>query len=85
MLDRLSAGLVTLPDATYDLIIVLADANGTRIGSTQMLTRDVFSRIVQALKAGGGYRLRMGPLVKIQQAWNIERQFLQDWLLKGAE
>jgi hypothetical protein len=60
MLDRLSAGLVTLPDATYDLIIVLADANGTRIESTQLLTRDVFSRIVQALKAGGKLQAQDG-------------------------
>jgi hypothetical protein len=60
MLDRLSAGLVTLPDATYDLIIVLADANGTRIESTQLLTRDVFSRIVQALKAGGRLQAQDG-------------------------
>jgi hypothetical protein len=60
MLDRLSAGLVTLPDATYDLIIVLADANGTRIESTQLLTREVFSRIVQALKAGGRLQAQDG-------------------------
>lgn len=53
MLDRLSAGLVTLPDSTYDLILVLSDANGTRNESGQLLGRDVFARIVAALKAGG--------------------------------
>lgn len=53
MLDRLSAGLVTLPDSTYDLILILTDADGTRSESGQLLGRDVFARIVAALKAGG--------------------------------
>ncbi|EKD16584.1 uncharacterized protein L3040_001326 [Drepanopeziza brunnea f. sp. 'multigermtubi'] len=60
MLDRLSAGLVTLPSSTYDLILVLADADGTRTESTQLLGRDVFSRIVQALKAGGKLQAQHG-------------------------
>jgi hypothetical protein len=42
------------------LIIVLADANGTRIESTQLLTRDVFSRIVQALMLGGKLQAQDG-------------------------
>jgi anamorsin len=53
MLDRLSAGLVTLPHSAYDLILVLTDADGTRTESSQLLDRDVFGRIAQALKAGG--------------------------------
>lgn len=53
MLDRLSAGLVTLPATTYDRILILTDADGTRTESTQLLGRDVFSKIAQALKAGG--------------------------------
>jgi hypothetical protein len=53
MLDRLSAGLVTLPDSTYDLILILTDADGTRSESGQLLGRDVFARIVAALKSGG--------------------------------
>jgi len=53
MLDRLSAGLVTLPATTYDLVLILSDADGTRAESTQLLGREVFSKIVQALKAGG--------------------------------
>ena len=52
MLDRLSAGLVTLPDSTYDLILILTDADGTRTESAQLLGRDIFVRIVQALKCG---------------------------------
>jgi len=60
MLDRLSAGLVTLPDSTYDLILILTDADGTRSESTSLLGRDVFSRIVQALKAGGKLQAQHG-------------------------
>lgn len=53
MLDRLFAGLVTLPSATYDLILILTDVDGTRTESSQLLGRDVYTKIVQALKAGG--------------------------------
>ena len=58
--SRLSAGLVTLPDSTYDLILVLSDANGTRSESGQLLGRDVFGRIVAALKAGGKLQTQDG-------------------------
>jgi len=64
MLDRLSAGLVTLPDATYDLILILTDADGTRAESTRLLTRGVFGRIVQALKAGGKLEAQDGSFGK---------------------
>ena len=60
MLDRLSAGLVTLPAATYDLILILTDASGSRTESSSLLTRDVFARIVQALKAGGKLQAQNG-------------------------
>ncbi|KAK8045094.1 hypothetical protein PG993_005118 [Apiospora rasikravindrae] len=62
MLDRLSAGLVSLPDATYDLILVLTDADGTRIESTLLLNRDVFSKIVPTLKVGGKVQAQDGSL-----------------------
>lgn len=53
MLDRLSLALVSLPSATYDLILVLTDADGSRHESSRLLTRDVLARIASALKAGG--------------------------------
>lgn len=62
MLDRLSAGLVSLPDATYDLILVLTDADGTRAESSRLLDRHVFGRIVPALKVGGRLRAQDGSL-----------------------
>ena len=60
MLDRLAAGLATLPASTYDLILILTDADGTRNESTQLLGRDVFGRIAQALKAGGRLQAQDG-------------------------
>ena len=68
MLDRLSAGLVTLPDSTYDLILILNDANGTRIESARLLGRDVFARIVAALKAGGKLQSQDGKFGQGEEA-----------------
>ncbi|KAI0134593.1 Fe-S cluster assembly protein dre2 [Xylariales sp. AK1849] len=62
MLDRLSAGLVSLPEATYDLILVLTDADGTRSESTPILNRDVFGKIVPSLKVGGKFQAQDGTL-----------------------
>lgn len=53
MLDRLSAGLVNLPVSTYDLIIVLSDADDTRTESSKLLNRDVYTKLVGSLKSGG--------------------------------
>jgi hypothetical protein len=68
MLDRLSAGLVALPDSTYDLILVLTDADGTRSESGQLLGRDVFARIVAALKAGGKLQSQDGTFGQGEEA-----------------
>ncbi|EMR64539.1 putative anamorsin family protein [Eutypa lata UCREL1] len=67
MLDRLSAGLVNLPDATYDLILVLTDADGTRAESTLLLNRDVFTKIVPSLKIGGKIQAQDGSLTYATQ------------------
>jgi hypothetical protein len=60
MLDRLSAGLVILPASTYDLILILTDADGTRAESSKLLGRDVFGKVVAALKAGGKLQAQVG-------------------------
>ncbi|ROW09991.1 hypothetical protein VPNG_06529 [Cytospora leucostoma] len=53
MLDRLSAGLVTLPAETYDLILLLTDADGARHAEASgLLSRDVFASLVPAMKPG---------------------------------
>ena len=53
MLDRLSLSLVTLPPATYDLIMILMDEDDTRAESKELLNVDLLSRIVKSLKPGG--------------------------------
>ena len=60
MLDRLSLSLVSLPEATYDLILILADADDTRMESKKLLDRDVLSRIVSSLKPGGNLQSQDG-------------------------
>ena len=53
MLDRLALSLVSLPEATYDIILILADADNSRTESMRLLSRDVLSRVVQSLRPGG--------------------------------
>lgn len=60
MLDRLAAGLVTLPASTYDVVLLLSDADGTRAESQSILGRDLMSKLVDSLKAGGRFRSQDG-------------------------
>ncbi|CBX91826.1 electron carrier [Plenodomus lingam] len=60
MLDRIAAGLVNLPAATYDVILVLTDADGTTREAHKLLTRDVMNRIFGALKVGGLLKSQAG-------------------------
>lgn len=53
MLDRLSLGLVSLPQLTYDVIIILCDADGSRRESQNLLSREILALLVKALKNGG--------------------------------
>ena len=62
MLDRLSLSLVSLPTATYDLILILTDADNTRSESQSLITKDVLSRMVHSLKSGGRLRTQDGKL-----------------------
>ncbi|KAG6161213.1 hypothetical protein E4U25_002684 [Claviceps purpurea] len=61
MLDRLSAGFVSLPNATYDVVLVLSDADGSRgAESTQLLNRHLFTTLVPSIKPGGRLRFQDG-------------------------
>lgn len=60
MLDRLALGLVSLPEATYDLVLLLTDADGSRLESKRALQRDTIAKIFGALKAGGKLRSQDG-------------------------
>ncbi|KAI1762198.1 Fe-S cluster assembly protein dre2 [Hypoxylon sp. FL1150] len=84
MLDRLSAGLVKLPDSTYDLVLVLTDADGTRAESTLLLNRVVFAKVLTTLKAGGKIQAQDGSLALNSQAPDA-REALLSGLLPGAD
>jgi hypothetical protein len=60
MLDRLSLGLVTLPQSSYDIITVLSDADGSRRESQNIINRDVLGVLVKALRNGGQLRSQDG-------------------------
>ena len=53
MLDRLKLGLVSLPDSSYNNILILADADDTFSESSRILGREVLAKVVKSLKPGG--------------------------------
>jgi hypothetical protein len=62
MLDRIAAGLVNLPASTYDVVLLLTDADGTTRESHKLLARDVMNKVVSALKVGGVLKSQTGAL-----------------------
>jgi hypothetical protein len=84
MLDRLAASLVTLPASTYDLVLILTDADGTRHESTQLLNRNVFSKMVQALKAGGKLQVQDGTFGQDPQSMEYTEAILAGLVANGA-
>ncbi|KAI1426248.1 cytokine-induced anti-apoptosis inhibitor 1, Fe-S biogenesis-domain-containing protein [Xylaria sp. FL1777] len=69
MLDRLSSGLVALPPATYDLVVVLTDAAGARRHeAVQILNRRVYDAIAGSMKPGAILRPQEGPSLPESEA-----------------
>lgn len=60
MLDRIAAGLVQLPVSTYDVVLLLTDADGTTRESHKLLDRDVMAKVVGSLRSGGTLRSQDG-------------------------
>ncbi|UKZ83308.1 electron carrier [Trichoderma virens FT-333] len=60
MIDRLSAGLVKLPSATYDLVLVLADASSSLNEALPLLTRNILGPIAESLKPKGRFQSQDG-------------------------
>ncbi|GFP56110.1 Fe-S cluster assembly protein DRE2 [Trichoderma asperellum] len=60
MIDRLSAGLVNLPSATYDLVLVLADASSSLNEVFPLLTRNILGPIAESLKPKGRLQSQNG-------------------------
>ena len=78
MLDRLAGGLVAFQDATYDIVLILTDADGTRRESSALLNRNTFSKIVRSLKVGGRLRSQDGAFGK-----NVEGGERREAILAG--
>ncbi|KAM0715503.1 hypothetical protein Q7P37_009001 [Cladosporium fusiforme] len=57
MLDRLALGLVSLPAATYDLVMLLTDVDGAR---SQKLDRALIERLAPSLKQEGRLEAQTG-------------------------
>lgn len=63
MLDRLSAGFVSLSPNTYDAVLVLTDTDGSRRSEVlELLTRTVFTTLVPAMKVGATLKAQDGSL-----------------------
>ena len=60
MLDRISYGLVTLPQTTYSLILILTDADGSRTESKKIISRDIISLLAKSLRPGGKLKSQDG-------------------------
>ncbi|KAL9006408.1 MAG: hypothetical protein Q9188_000813 [Gyalolechia gomerana] len=75
MLDRLALSLVTLPDETYDIVLILLDADGTRTESQQLITASVLSTIVKSLKPGGELTSQDGKFASTDSAEQREAIF----------
>ncbi|OAL48876.1 DUF689-domain-containing protein [Pyrenochaeta sp. DS3sAY3a] len=61
MLDRIAAGLVNLPASTYDVVLLLTDADGTTRESHKLLERDVMNKVANSLRVGGLLKSQAGP------------------------
>ncbi|OTA23309.1 hypothetical protein BTJ68_13135 [Hortaea werneckii EXF-2000] len=72
MLDRLAMGLVALPSATYDVVLLLTDVDCSRTESGRILDRQVMEKLVQAMKVGGSLRSQDGNLGSAQSKEQTE-------------
>ncbi|KAK5987100.1 Fe-S cluster assembly protein DRE2 [Cladobotryum mycophilum] len=64
MIDRLSAGLVKLPSATYDLILLLADASSSLNETIPLLTRTALGSVAESLKPNGRLQAQDGSALE---------------------
>ncbi|KAF2872698.1 Fe-S cluster assembly protein DRE2 [Massariosphaeria phaeospora] len=72
MLDRVAAGLAKLPPSTYDVVLLLTDADGFARESYNLLGREVMASVVKALKTGGTLKSQDGVFGASQSAEKTE-------------
>lgn len=83
MLDRLAAGVISLPASTYASVMILADPDGTRTESSKLLGRIVLDRIVLSLKPGGVLRSQDGTYCSSEGSQEYNEAVLAG-LVKGS-
>jgi hypothetical protein len=84
MLDRLALGIISLPSATYDVILLLTDADGTRTESQKLVDRNIMGKLFEALKIGGKLKSQDGTLGKVDGPEKTEA-ILAGLLIDGSE
>ncbi|EMC97061.1 hypothetical protein BAUCODRAFT_32802 [Baudoinia panamericana UAMH 10762] len=72
MLDRLAMGLVALPTATYDMVLLLTDVDGSRRETSRLLDRTAMERLVSSMKAGARLRAQDGSFANAPGAEQTE-------------
>ncbi|EAS31742.3 Fe-S cluster assembly protein DRE2 [Coccidioides immitis RS] len=72
MLDRVAAGLVSLPQSTYDIVMLLTDVDGLGTGSTSAMGRGVIQSVVRALRPGGKFKRENGTFTSTECPDNTE-------------
>lgn len=78
MLDRLAAGLVSLPDSTYHVVLILSDVDRIRNDNSRLLSRNVMERIVTSLQPGGRLKSQNGSFEPADQTEAILAGLVSD-------
>jgi hypothetical protein len=84
MLDRLALGIISLPAATYDVILLLTDADGSRAESQKLVDRNIMSKLFEALKVGGKLKSQDGTLGTVDGTEKTEA-ILAGLIIDGSE
>lgn len=84
MLDRLSLSLVSLPQTTYDIILILLDADNSRTESRKLLSGDLLSQVIRSLKPGGKISSQDGDF-GIKDADERREAVLAGLMLEGTD
>lgn len=72
MLDRLAAGLVSLPESTYSLVLLLTGIDGTNVEGERLVGRDTLQQISRALQSGGVMKYQDGSPTAINESTRTE-------------
>ena len=83
MLDRLALNLVSLPPATYDVILLLTDADNTRSESHRLIDRATLSTIVSSLKPGGEIKSQDGTFASAAHEAERREVILSGLVIEG--